>query len=146
MQRKLKGEKSFQELLEDHGKHEDTYCDNCKKNTTHTGTFFYSCTQSTCYVIIRLNLSIAKENKFIRYDMKIKNFDADKVEIPGMEEKFILKSAIIYEQLLPSMNIGHYTSLTRIQNRWFNISDADCFPALINNDLMNYYVLFLQRI
>ena len=143
MQRKRKGEMSFKDMFKD-GIHDDAYCEHCLKSTNHRGTISYSCNPLTRYIIIRMNLSNTFHNKYIRYKMRVKNFNPDKIEIPGIQETFKLKSAILHESLSNS-NDGHYTALIRSDKKWFSLSDTECTSVNFNEELKDFYVLLLEK-
>ena len=146
LQRKRKGVVSFQELFLEKSRHEDSYCDKCKKNTNHDGNVSFNCSSQSKFIIIRIDLSHTCYNKYVRYKMRIRNLNPDKIEIPGMNEKFILKSAIIHKQSAENKNKGHYTAIVRNKNKWFNISDSEGAPACLNKDLKDFFVLLLERL
>ena len=90
--REEKGQADFQSLFKNSDdKHEQVYCELCMQNTNHSQRIIYSCTPFTKYIFIMLNLSVDKNNENVRYHMKIKNFNPEKIVIPGMNEEFKLK-------------------------------------------------------
>ena len=142
--RETTGKKGFNELFKTKS-HDDINCSNCKKSTKHSENTFYSLTKSTQYVIIRLNLSTVSFNKVQRHEMKIDNFDPENIKIPGIDDLFILKSTILYEEISRYPISGHYTCQIRRSNFWFEISDISETKRNLNKHLANSFLLLLEK-
>ncbi len=125
-------------------KQDDVLCDKCLKNTPHTQTVSYASEHSNKFMIVRINLSMIKDDENIRYNMKIKNFNPFNVEIPGKNLNLSLNSVIVHDKL--SENVGHFTCIVHNEDKWYSISDTNswCIKNL-NENLENYYVLLLQK-
>jgi hypothetical protein len=63
-------------------KQDDVLCDKCLKNTPHTQTVSYASEHSNNFIIVRINLPMIKDDKNIRFNMKINNLNPFNVEIP----------------------------------------------------------------
>lgn len=114
----------------------------------------YEANDCSKFIIIRLNLSNTT-TCYRRYKMLISHFNPDKVQIPGIKETFILKSAIIHKDLDDEYDTfskvepicGHFTTLIRDSKgkNWFEISDSTCQTIKFNKYLENAFVLMLEK-
>lgn len=131
--------------------HEDLHCNIFNENTHHQES--HELNECSKFIIIRLNLS-SVTTSYTRYKMRIANFNPDKVVIPGIKETFILKSAILHEELeIRNSNLnnnthfGHYTTLIRdkAKKKWYEISDTNWNSVKFNKYLEDVFVLLLEK-